>query len=96
MITSRFAAQLGRTDGAVIFNRMLELVAFAAKLKPANQNFPPDCREFLKPRGTRHRSTANAVQRMSSGLGITISQDGDVTLFSKQSGKELQFKVLNL
>jgi hypothetical protein len=90
------AARLGRADGAVIFNRMLEPVAVAAKLKPADQSFPPACGEFLKPRGTRHSSTASTVQRMSSGFGITISQDGDVTLFSKESGKELQFEVLNL
>ena len=91
-------ARLSQIDGAVIFHQQLEPVAFAAKLKslPECKSLPESCEDFLKSKGMRHRSTAIAVHRMGGGIGITISEDGDVTLFSQREGKELRSEVLSL
>ncbi len=71
-------ADLCRIDGAVVFDRRHEPRHFGAKLHMRNA---AAVKQWIESKGTRHLSTACTVATLPDALGITVSQDGSITLF---------------
>jgi hypothetical protein len=70
---------LAKSDGATIFNDRLEACQFRARLKPTNVCLLPDTDDLGS--GMRHQVTREFSAAITSVLGITISQDGHISLY---------------
>ncbi|MBM4285467.1 MAG: hypothetical protein FJ128_09490 [Deltaproteobacteria bacterium] len=70
---------LSKSDGALIFNNRLEAVQFRARLKAAGPPLPVE-RDDLGS-GMRHQVTREFTAHVPGVLGLTISQDGDISLY---------------
>ena len=70
---------LAKSDGAVLFNSHLEAVAFQARLKAASTRLPPE-RDDLGS-GMRHQVTREFTAYAPNLVGLSISQDGYLSLY---------------
>jgi hypothetical protein len=70
---------LAKSDGALLFNNHLEAVAFRARLKAAPAHLPPE-RDDLGS-GMRHQVTREFTTYAPNLVGLTISQDGYLSLY---------------
>jgi len=70
---------LAKSDGALLFNNRLEAVAFRARLKAAPTHLPPE-RDDLGS-GMRHQVTREFSAYAPNLVGLTISQDGYLSLY---------------
>jgi hypothetical protein len=70
---------LAKSDGALLFNNHLEAVAFRARLKAAPAHLPPE-RDDLGS-GMRHQVTREFSAYAPNLVGLTISQDGYLSLY---------------
>ncbi|MFZ2087844.1 MAG: hypothetical protein WAU47_04650 [Desulfobaccales bacterium] len=70
---------MAKSDGALLFNIQLEGVAFGARLKAAPVHLPPE-RDDLGS-GMRHQVTREFTTLAPNLLGLTISQDGYLSLY---------------
>ena len=81
----------------VVLNHDFEVLGFGASITaPPDHNLPEDWIEHLRTRGNRHRSMANAVATIDGSIGIVISQDGGVTIFSNHEGHVQPLIILTL
>jgi hypothetical protein len=69
----RMIVNLSRTDGAVIFDDRLTAISAATFIKASGRS------ENIG--GARHRAAQSFIQQYPASIAITISQDGDVSLF---------------
>lgn len=90
-LTSEECARLTEADGATVLTHDFEILAFGASIVAAMQELPREWIEHLGTYGNRHRSMARAVAAVNGSLGIVVSQDGGVTIFSNDNthGKRL-------
>jgi hypothetical protein len=72
-------AGLAKSDGALIFNDRLEATQFRARLKAAGPPLTPE-RDDLGS-GMRHQVTREFSACYPNVLGITVSQDGYISLY---------------
>jgi hypothetical protein len=70
---------LAKSDGATIFNDRLEACQFRARLKPTNVCLLPETDDLGS--GMRHQVTREFTAALPGILGITISQDGHISLY---------------
>ncbi|MEO1002548.1 MAG: putative sensor domain DACNV-containing protein [Cyanobacteria bacterium J06638_7] len=77
-----FCADLTEADGAAILRSDLGIEGFSVKLSSHQGEWPSALARFLETRGNRHRAMAGAVVRQSGAIGLVVSQDGDVTVFT--------------
>jgi len=70
---------MAKSDGALLCNDRLEAVAFRARLKAAVANLPPE-RDDLGS-GMRHQVTREFTAYAGNLVGLTISQDGYISLY---------------
>ncbi len=89
-------AHLSEADGVTVLNHDFEVLGFGASIGALDQKMPDDWIEHLSTRGNRHRSMANAVALMEGSIGIVISQDGGVTIFSNHDGHDMRLIILTL
>ncbi len=73
-------AGLAKSDGALVFNDRLEAREFRARLKAAAPSLPPE-RDDLGS-GMRHQVTREFTACYPNVLGLAISQDGYISLYS--------------
>lgn len=87
-------AYLSATDGCVIVDRTMRVLAFAAEILPGGadedvvvtNHGPIATGTFdLRSVGTRHRSSVRFCSNHPGAVAIVLSQDGDVTLFVGRS-----------
>ena len=90
-LVSEECAHLTEADGATILSHDFEILAFGASIIATVQELPREWIEHLGTHGNRHRSMARAVAAVNGSLGIVVSQDGGVTIFSNDNkrGKRL-------
>jgi hypothetical protein len=72
---------LAKSDGALLFNQRLEAVAFQARLK-ANAGPLPVERDDLGS-GMRHQVTREFTAYAPAIVGLTVSQDGYISLYRR-------------
>jgi len=89
-------AHLSEADGVTVLNHDFEILGFGASITAPDQEMPDDWMEHLSTRGNRHRSMASAVATMDGSIGIVISQDGGVTIFSNHDGHDKRLIILTL
>jgi hypothetical protein len=70
---------LAKSDGALLFNSHLEAIAFGARLTAASIHLPPE-RDDLGS-GMRHQVTREFTAFAPNLVGLTISQDGYLSLY---------------
>lgn len=70
---------LAKSDGALLFNDRLEGVAFQARLRATASHLPPE-RDDLGS-GMRHQVTREFTTYAPNVVGLTISQDGYLSLY---------------
>jgi len=70
---------LAKSDGAVLFNTRLEAAAFRARLRASPAHLPPE-RDDLGS-GMRHQVTREFTAYAPNLVGLTISQDGYLSLY---------------
>jgi hypothetical protein len=87
-------AHLSEADGVTVLSHDFEILGFGASIAAPDQQMPDDWMEYLRTRGNRHRSMANAVASMDGSIGIVISQDGGVTIFSNHDGHDKHLIIL--
>ena len=79
---ARLTAHLTQVDGILACNELLEPLATGLVVDlVASVSMSAELKQALEFRGTRHASMAIAVGAFEDALGVTVSQDGDVTLF---------------
>jgi hypothetical protein len=97
---ARMFGRLSATDGAVLFDRELNLCGFGAKIIGAIPRLPLFDAVTQRPlderlsTGMRHRSAAELVRAVPGAIAFVISQDGDLTSF--YSNQEKAFRLSNL
>lgn len=89
-------AHLSEADGVTVLNHDFEILGFGASITAQDQQMPADWIEHLSTRGNRHRSMANAVASTVGSLGIVVSQDGGVTIFSHHDDHVKRHVLLTL
>lgn len=89
-------AHLSEADGVTVLNHDFEILGFGASITAQDQQMPVDWMEHLSTRGNRHRSMANAVASMVGSIGIVVSQDGGVTIFSHHDDHVKRHVLLTL
>jgi hypothetical protein len=89
-------AHLSEADGVTVLSHNFEILGFGVSISVPEQQIPDEWMEYLRTRGNRHRSMANAVASMDDSIGIVISQDGGVTIFSNYDGHEKRLIILTL
>jgi len=72
---------LAKSDGALLFNDRMEAVAFRARLKAVVTHLPPE-RDDLGS-GMRHQVTRELTAYAPNLVGLTISQDGYISLYRR-------------
>jgi hypothetical protein len=72
---------LAKSDGALLFNSHLEAVAFRARLTAVPDHLPPE-RDDLGS-GMRHQVTREFTTYAPNLVGLTISQDGYLSLYRR-------------
>jgi DNA integrity scanning protein DisA with diadenylate cyclase activity len=87
-------AHLSEADGVTVLSHDFEILGFGASIAAPDQQMPDDWMEYLRTRGNRHRSMANAVASMDGSIGIVISQDGGVTIFINHDGHDKHLIIL--
>ena len=70
---------LAKSDGALIFNDLLEACQFRARLTPTTVGLPPDKDDLGS--GMRHQVTREFSAYAPHVLGICISQDSHISLY---------------
>ena len=70
---------LAKSDGAVLFNSHLEAIAFQARLKATPAHLPPEQDDLGS--GMRHQVTREFSAYAPNLVGLTISQDGYLSLY---------------
>ena len=70
---------LAKSDGALIFNDLLEACQFRARLTPTTVGLPPDQDDLGS--GMRHQVTREFSAYAPHVLGICISQDSHISLY---------------
>ncbi len=80
--TCQSCADLTEADGAAVLRSDLGIEGFSVKLSSHEGEWPEPLASFLETRGNRHRAVAGAVVRQPGGIGLVVSQDGDVTVFT--------------
>ncbi len=70
---------LAKSDGALLFNNHLEAVAFQARLKAGPADLPPELDDLGI--GMRHQVTREFTAYAHNLVGLTISQDGYLSLY---------------
>lgn len=70
---------LAKSDGALLFNERLEVIGFRARLKATGVHLPPE-RDDLGT-GMRHRATQELTASVPNVVGLTVSQDGYLSLY---------------
>jgi len=90
-LVSEECAHLTEADGATILSHDFEILAFGASIIATVQELPGEWIEHLGTHGNRHRSMARAIAAVNGSLGIVVSQDGGVTIFSNDNkrGKKM-------
>jgi hypothetical protein len=78
----QFCADLTEADGAAVLRSDLGIEGFSVKLSSHEGDWPAALARFLETRGNRHRAVAGAVVRQPGSIGLVVSQDGDVTVFT--------------
>lgn len=78
----QYCADLTESDGAAVLRSDLGIEGFSVKLTSHEGAWPDHLARFLETRGNRHRAVAGAVVRRPGSLGLVVSQDGDVTVFT--------------
>lgn len=88
---AKATASLSGVDGAIVLDQYLSPALFGAKFTTTEvpSGVEHDHDELAK-RGTRHRSMAAAVGATPGSIGVVVSQDGPITVFSNPTGKELR------
>ena len=89
-------AHLSEADGVTVLNHDFEILAFSVSIERIDLELPNDWVEYLKTRGNRHRSMANAIAALEGSVGIVISQDGYVTIFINRDGSNKSLLNLTL
>lgn len=80
--TCQFCADLTEADGAAVLRSDLGIEGFSVKLSSHQGDWPAPLARFLETRGNRHRAIAGAVVRQPGAIGLVVSQDGEVTVFT--------------
>jgi hypothetical protein len=70
---------LAKSDGALLFNNHMAAVAFRARLKAAPAHLPPELDDLGS--GMRHQVTREFTAYAPNLVGLTISQDGYLSLY---------------
>ncbi len=79
-------SDLTEADGATILGTDFGIRGFSAKLSSFHNPLPEPLATFLETRGNRHRSMAGAIASQPGAIGLVVSQDGDVTVFTHEPG----------
>lgn len=79
-------SDLTEADGATILGTDFGIRGFSAKLSSFHNPLPDPLATFLETRGNRHRSMAGAIASQPGAIGLVVSQDGDVTVFTHEPG----------
>jgi hypothetical protein len=79
-------ADLTEADGATVLLTDFGIAGFSAKITSHEGVLPPPLGRHLETRGNRHRSMAGAVARQPGAIGLVVSQDGEITVFTHQRG----------
>ena len=77
-------ADLTEADGATVLRTDFGIEGFSAKLTSFEGSLPDPLAQFLETRGNRHRSMAGTIARQPGGIGLVVSQDGEITVFTHQ------------
>ena len=99
-------ASLTQVDGAVVFSKSLRLLAFGAMITAGTWT---DVREVSRHdgreevleweerslHGMRHQSAIDFVAAVPGSLAIVVSEDGDISVFSRQ-GDYVAFERVTL
>jgi hypothetical protein len=75
-------AELTQADGATVLGTDFGIEGFSAKLTSYQGILPEPLAVFLETRGNRHRSTAGAIAGQPGAIGLVVSQDGEITVFT--------------
>ena len=78
----QYCADLTEADGAAVLRSDLGIEGFSVKLTSHQGDWPAPLARVLETRGNRHRAVAGAVVRQPGGIGLVVSQDGDLTVFT--------------
>ncbi|MEB3322423.1 MAG: hypothetical protein VKI81_06330 [Synechococcaceae cyanobacterium] len=81
----RHCADLTEADGATVLGTDFGIEGFSVKLSSQEGELPPLLAGFLETRGNRHRSMAGTIARRPGAIGLVVSQDGEITVFSHSS-----------
>ena len=79
-------ADLTEADGATVLLTDFGIAGFSAKITSHEGPLPALLSRYLETRGNRHRSMAGAVARHPGAIGLVVSQDGEITVFTHQQG----------
>jgi hypothetical protein len=79
-------ADLTEADGATVLRTDFGIAGFSAKITSHEGALPAPMAKHLETRGNRHRSMAGAVVRQPGAIGLVVSQDGEITVFTHQRG----------
>ncbi len=79
-------ADLTAADGATVLRTDFGIEGFSVKLASYEGTLPEPLAGFLETRGNRHRSMAGAIARQPGGIGLVVSQDGEITVFTNPEG----------
>lgn len=84
----QFCADLTEADGTAVLRSDLGIEGFSVKLGSHEGDWPAPLAKFLETRGNRHRALAGAVVRQPAAMGLVVSQDGDVTVFTHSPNRD--------
>jgi hypothetical protein len=103
-----FVSLLTRVDGLVLMNQNLEVKGFGVEItsskEPSEVFLAQDHKAISKKLrkidynhyGTRHRSMMRYCSRHEGSIGIVISQDGDVRVFTRVNDKLIMWENIGL